>query len=54
MLAVYAVCVVLSLGSQCNNLVITGDESDICTCFSDRQVNVGGDPVLCTCNRRGS
>jgi hypothetical protein len=42
----------LSLGSQCNHLVITGYDSDLCTYFSDRQVNVSGDPVFCICNRR--
>ena len=53
-LAVYTVCVMLSPGSQCSRLVITGDESDLCTCFSHRQVNVCVGPVFCVCNRRES
>lgn len=51
---VYTVCFMLSFGNPCNRLVIAADESDICTCFSDRQVNVSGDPVFCICNRRES
>jgi hypothetical protein len=54
---VYTVCFLLFLGSQCNHLVITADESDLCTCFSGRQagrqVNVSGNPVCCVSNRGG-
>jgi hypothetical protein len=42
----------LSVGSHCEHLLITGDDSDLCSCLSDRQVNVSGDPVFCMCNRR--